>query len=371
MLSILHLAQDWEGYSMSELVDKTSVVRKGEELDQSKLEPYLRETLDLPDGDFRIEQFPGGHSNLTYLVVIGDTEMVLRRPPFGSTVKSAHDMSREYRVTKALSPVYAPAPKPLLFCDDHDIMGADFYAMERIRGLVLRKDKPEGLELNEAQVRASCVAMAENLADLHANDWKAVGLESLQKKDGSFMRRQVEGWAKRYEGSKTHDLPQVDEVLKWCIDRIPEDSGAVVIHNDYKFDNVIVDTEDISKIIGVLDWEMSTIGDPLFDLGCALSYWTNPDEPEGLSTTNCFIQSLPGSITREEFVQIYSARAGRDVTNMNYQLVFQIIKLAVVLQQIYYRYHHGKTTDERFAGLGEAVKLLAMRAGVFIESGGI
>ena len=356
---------------MGDILDKTAAVREGEELDQDKLEPYLRAELNLHDGEFAIEQFPGGHSNLTYLVTIGDTEMVLRRPPFGSTVKAAHDMSREYRVMNALHPVYGPAPKPLLFCEDHEIMGADFYAMERLRGVVMRKDKPEGLELSESEVRAICVATAENLADLHAIDWKAVGLDSLQKKEGSFMQRQVEGWARRYDASKTDDLPLVDEVLKWCLDRIPEDSGAVIVHNDYKFDNMMMDPDDLSKIIGVFDWEMSTIGDPLFDLGCALSYWTNPDEPQGLSTTNCFIQSMPGSITREEFANIYAKKTGRDISNINYHFVFQIIKLAVVLQQIYFRYKTGKTSDPRFAGLGEGVALLAMRAKMFIDSGGI
>lgn len=356
---------------MSDFLDKTAEVREGEQLDQSKLEPYLREQLGLTSGEFSIRQFPGGHSNLTYLVNIGDAEMVLRRPPFGSKVKAAHDMSREYRVTSALHPVYPPAPKPLVFCDDPEIMGADFYAMERVKGLVMRKDAPAGFSATEEQVRGACVAMAENLATLHAVDWKAVGLDSLQKKEGSFMRRQVEGWARRYEGSKTHELPEVESVLKWCLEHIPEDSGAVVVHNDYKFDNVMVDVNDITKIVGVLDWEMSTIGDPLFDLGCALSYWMNPDEPEGLSTTNCFLQKMPGSITRDEFVEIYSAKSGRDVGNMNYHFVFQIIKLAVVLQQIYYRYHHGMTDDERFAGMIEGVKMLSIRASMFIDTGGI
>jgi aminoglycoside phosphotransferase (APT) family kinase protein len=356
---------------MSDLIDDSATIRKGEELDLEILEPYLRTELNLKDGDFVVEQFPGGHSNLTYLVKIGYREMVLRRPPFGSKVKAAHDMSREYRVLSALSPVYAPSPKPLIFCDDQSVMGADFYAMERITGQILRKDKPTDFNPSPDQVRASGVNMAKNLAGLHAVDWKAAGLESLQKKDSSFMRRQVEGWARRYDGSKTHDLPAVDKVLKWCIDNIPEDSGAVVIHNDYKYDNMIMDSNDFTQIIGVLDWEMSTIGDPLFDLGCALSYWTNPDEPAELSTTNCFIQSMPGSITRDEFAKVYGDETGLDVSNMNYYFVFSIIKLAVVLQQIYYRYHHGMTTDERFAGMIEAVKLLSMRADMYIEKGGI
>jgi aminoglycoside phosphotransferase (APT) family kinase protein len=354
---------------MSEVVDQAVGVRAGEELNQTALEPFLREKLGLNEGEFVLTQFPGGHSNLTYLAKIGDTEMVLRRPPFGSKVKSAHDMNREFTILSKLHPVYSPAPKPLVFCDDQDIIGCDFYVMERLKGMILRNARPDGYSPAPDTVTKTCIAMARNLADLHLVDWRAIGLDTLQKKEGSFMQRQVDGWTKRYAGSKTHDLPLIDQVLLWCNEQIPEDSGAVLIHNDYKFDNTILDSNDSSHIIGVLDWEMSTIGDPLFDLGVALSYWVNPDEPDGISTTQCFIYKEPGSITRQQFAESYGERTGFDVSNMNYYYVFAMIKLAVVLQQIYYRYHHGLTTDERFSGLINGVKLLAERSAVFIDRG--
>jgi aminoglycoside phosphotransferase (APT) family kinase protein len=354
---------------MSEVVDSAVEVRAGEELNQATLEPFLRDQLRLQDGEFKLTQFPGGHSNLTYLIKIGETEMVLRRPPFGSTVKSAHDMNREYTILSKLNPVYSPAPRPLLFCDDQEVIGCDFYVMERLKGMILRGTRPDGYEPSKSLVTSTCVAMAHNLGDLHRVDWSSIGLEALQKKEGSFMQRQVDGWTKRYAGSKTHDLPLIDQVLSWCNERIPEDSGAVLIHNDYKFDNVVLNSEDSSQIIGVLDWEMSTIGDPLFDLGVALGYWVNPDEPEGISTTQSFIYKEPGSISRQQFAEKYGERTGYDVSNMNYYYVFAMIKLAVVLQQIYYRYHHGLTSDERFSGLINGVKLLAERSAVFIDRG--
>jgi aminoglycoside phosphotransferase (APT) family kinase protein len=355
---------------MSEISNDTAAIREGEELDQAKLEPFLRDSLNLPDGEYEIEQFPGGHSNLTYVVKIGDTEMVVRRPPFGSTVKAAHDMSREYRILTALHPVYSPAPKPLVFCEDHSILGADFYAMERIDGLVMRKVTPSDIEFTPDLVREVCVNSAKNLAALHSIDWREVGLESLQRKNSTFVCRQVEGWAKRYEASKTHDFKEVEEVLQWCLANIPPDSGEVMIHNDYKFDNMLQDRNDISKIVGLLDWEMSTIGDPLFDLGCALSYWTNPEDydPE---RTGCFIHGLPGAITREEFAAIYGDAMGLDVSNMNYYYVFAAVKLAVINQQIYFRYHTGLTKDERFAKMPPGIENLGKRAASFIESGGI
>jgi len=356
---------------MQDLNDTAVDMRKGEELSLQKLEPYLRDGLSMPEGELSIRQFPGGHSNLTYLVTVGEKEFVLRRPPFGSKVKAAHDMHREYRVLSALNPVYSPAPKPALFCEDHDIMGADFYLMERAEGIILRSKHPEGFNPTSNQVRETCISMITNLAILHSIDWKAIGLESLQRTEGSFMGRQVNGWAKRYEGSKTNDLPEVEHALRWCIEHIPEDSGAVMIHNDYKFDNVVLDPTDMTKIIGILDWEMSTIGDPLFDLGVMLSYWTNPDEPQGLMSTGCFLHTLPGAITRTESVNIYAEITGRDVSSANYHLVFATIKLAVVLQQIYYRYDQGLTQDKRFSTMINGVELLGKRAARFIEQGTI
>ena len=352
-----------------QLEDKTAPIREGEELDVAKLEPYLRKELNRPDGAFALEQFPGGHSNLTYMAKLGDLEMVIRRPPFGSKVKSAHDMGREYTVLSHIHDIYGPAPEPLLYCEDESVIGAKFYAMERIRGVIFRAVKPNGLDLTPETVRGACIGLAENLADLHALDWKKAGLDGLRK-DGSFVERQVLGWIKRYAGSQTDDIPNLDRAFAWCKEHLPAETGACLIHNDYKFDNVILDGQDITKVIGVLDWEMATIGDPLMDLGTSIGYWENPGE-EGISTSRCFLMKEPGSITRKEFVEAYANRTGRDVPDLHWYYVFAIAKLAVILQQIYYRYHQGLTKDERFAPMIEMVKLLGEKAARVIDEDSI
>ncbi|MEX2015471.1 MAG: phosphotransferase family protein [Candidatus Hydrogenedentales bacterium] len=355
---------------MAELLDRTAPVRAGEELDLEKLEPYLRQELSVPNGPFEVEQFPGGHSNLTYFVRLGDLEMVLRRPPFGSKVKAAHDMGREYTILSHIHDRYAPAPRPLLLCEDESILGAKFYAMERIRGVILRARKPAGFEIDRDTVRGCCRTLMNNLADLHAVDWEAAGL-GIMRKEGSFIERQVLGWEKRWDGSKTHDLPRVPAVFAWCKENMPPDVGAVLIHNDYKFDNIVLDPNDLTKIIGVLDWEMSTIGDPLFDLGVTLGYWIDPDERDLVSTSRCFLTDEPGSMSRKELAAIYGERTGRDITNLHWYYVFALIKLAVVLQQIYYRYHHGLTKDERFAGMITGVEALAEQSAAAIVRGSV
>jgi aminoglycoside phosphotransferase (APT) family kinase protein len=364
-----------ECMTASSLLDQTAPVRVGEELDAARLEPYLRDTLGITSdalgitgGGFAIEQFPGGHSNLTYAIRIGAEEFVLRRPPFGSTVKSAHDMGREYTILSRIHDVYGPAPEPLVYCEDESIIGAKFYLMRRLRGIIFRARKPEGLSLTAGDVRAACRGLMENLADMHAIDWKKAGLDVLRK-EGEFVARQVEGWSRRYDGSQTDDIPNVTDVFAWCKQHTPADCDAVLIHNDYKFDNIILDANDFSKVVGVLDWEMATIGDPLFDLGVALGYWVNPDERDEVGTSRCFLTEEPGSMTRSELAGIYAARSGRNVDNLHWYYVFALIKLAVVLQQIYYRYYHGHTNDERFAPMIDSVRALAQQAANAIERG--
>jgi len=356
---------------MTKLADTTAAIREGEELDIARLEPYLRRELDISGGEFAVEQFPGGHSNLTYLVRLGGKELVLRRPPFGTKVKSAHDMGREYTILSRLHPVYPPAPRALVFCEDESVIGAKFYAMERIKGVILRQQKPEGFNPGPDEVRKICRGLAQNLATLHAVDWKSVGLDVLQKKEGSFVQRQVDGWIRRFADSKTEELPVLDQAFAWCKEHMPADVDAVLIHNDYKFDNVILDPNDLSRVIGVLDWEMSTIGDPLFDLGVTLGYWMNPDEPMEMGSSSSFLTRMPGAITRKEFAEAYAEKSGRDVSDMHWYYAFAIAKLAVVLQQIYYRYHHGHTKDERFAGMNQGVAMLAMRAQMVIDKGSL
>jgi aminoglycoside phosphotransferase (APT) family kinase protein len=337
--------------------DQTTAVRPGEELDLAKLEPFLRQHVPCETGPLVIRQYPSGHSNLTYSLQLGSHELVLRRPPFGSKVKTAHDMGREYRVLSKLHAHYPPAPQVLLFCEDDSVLGAPFYLMKPIHGVILRRDVPPGLDFSSGVARRVSESFLDNLALLHSLDYSAIGLAELGKPQG-YLERQVRGWIERYHGSKTHDIPEVETISNWIQQHMPAPSGAALIHNDYKYDNVVFDANDLTKIIGVLDWEMCTIGDPLTDLGSALAYWVDAnDSPEILETrwgpTNC-----PGSLTRAQLVERYAQKTGRDVSQMPFYLVFARFKIAVIVQQIYYRYHQGLTHDERFATMPQLVKVL-------------
>ncbi|MEJ7729045.1 MAG: phosphotransferase family protein [Polyangiaceae bacterium] len=350
-------------------LDAARAVRGGEEIDAGVLRAFLLERAPelLDQGSatvLAIEQFPSGHSNLTYLVRAGAREMVLRRPPFGSKVKSAHDMGREVRVLSGLSRVYPPAPRPLVHCEDADVLGAPFYLMDRIRGIVLRKKAPPGLPLSPALMRDLGESFVDNLVALHAVDPAAAGLADLGKPQG-YVERQVSGWTKRWHDSKTEDVPHIDEIAAWLAARIPRDggaSGAVIIHNDYKYDNIVLDPGDPTRIIGVLDWEMATLGDPLMDLGTAISYWVEDGDAEALKAFGFGPTHLPGNPTRTEIVARYADRSGRVVGDMVFYFCFALFKTAVVAQQIYYRYQQGLTRDERFAAMIFGVRLLGQMA---------
>lgn len=334
---------------MTSWIDEARPVRAGEMPDTARLESWLRDAVPGLDGNLEINQFPSGYSNLTYLLCVGNRDLVLRRPPVGSKVKAAHDMAREFRVLEALHPVYHAAPRPLACCDDPDVIGAPFYVMERIRGVILRGRKPEGFTAAPELVRRCCDALIENLVRLHQVDYEAIGLGDLRR-EGQFTRRQVKGWIDRYRASQTDDIPAVDDLAAWLDKYCPDDVGAVFIHNDYKFDNMVLDPEDMTRIIGVLDWEMCTIGDPLMDLGVALSYWNEPRDMN-LGIVPCFLTLEPGALTRQQVAEAYAEHAGRDIENILFYYVFGLFKLAVIAQQIYYRYKQGLTRDERFAPL--------------------
>jgi aminoglycoside phosphotransferase (APT) family kinase protein len=340
--------------------DSAAEIRAGEELDLARLDPFLRSHFPADQGPLVVKQFPRGHSNLTYFVSLGDREMVLRRPPFGSKVKSAHDMGREYRVLSKLHSVY-PAPKALLYCDDTSILGAPFYLMERIQGIILRRELPPGLQITPETVRQLSESFIDNLARLHGLDYAAIGLADLGKPEG-YLERQVRGWIERYYGSKTHDLPEVERISAWLKEHLPPQSGATLIHNDYKYDNMALDPTDITQVKGVLDWEMCTIGDPLSDLGTAIAYWVESGDPAELQTIHWGPTALPGSLGRSQLIQRYAEKTGRDVSRMVFYYVFALFKTAVITQQIYYRYHHGLTKDARFAALLDVTKVLLRTA---------
>jgi len=331
-------------------------VRAGEELDLVRLQPFLRERFG-DNGSVSVEQYPSGHSNLTYLVRVGKREVVLRRPPFGSNVRSAHDMAREYRVLSKLHTAYPAAPKALLYCDDLSILCAPFYLMEPIRGVIVRREPPLDVPFPPETAQRLSEAFLDNLARLHRLDYAAIGLADLGKPQG-YLQRQVKGWIERYRNSKTHDFPEVERISAWLTERMPVSHETALIHNDYKYDNVVLDPGDATKIVGVLDWEMCTLGDPLTDLGTALAYWTDPQDPEELREIRSAPTTLPGTLTRAELVARYAVGTGRDPGDMIFYLTFARFKVAVIIQQIYYRYAQGLTHDARFAAMPKRIHIL-------------
>lgn len=342
------------------VIDQTRPVREGEELDTAVVGEFLRGIVG-GDGKVEIEQFPGGHSNLTYLIRYGGSELVLRRPPFGSKVKSAHDMGREYRVLSKLSAAYDKAPAPIAHCTDTDVIGAEFYVMERIRGVVIRKNPPPGVELDPKTATALCEVLVDTLAELHGLDYEAIGLADLGRPAG-YVERQVTGWTKRYTGSQTDDIAEIERVATWLADNLPTDSRASLIHNDFKFDNLVLDPEDLTRVIGILDWEMSTLGDPLMDLGTSLAYWVQADDAAPLQEFRFGPTNYPGMLTRSQVVDRYRQASGRDITSVLFYYCFGLFKSAVVAQQIYYRFKQGLTKDPRFAQMILGVRLLSNMA---------
>ncbi len=347
--------------------DNAVAVRAGEELDLARLSAYLSGHFGGP-GPLTVEQFPSGHSNLTYRVTWSGREFVLRRPPFGSQVKSAHDMGREYRVLSKLHEAYNVAPGVILYCDDLSVLDASFYLMEPIRGVILRRELPPGLLLSPVVARQLSEAFLDNLVRLHAVEYDKIGLGDLGKPQG-YLERQVKGWIERYHNSATHDLSEVERISAWLTQHIPASSDATLIHNDYKYDNVVLDSNDITKIVGVLDWEMCTLGDPLSDLGTTLAYWTDPDDPKELQEICAAPTTIPGTLTRAELAKRYAEATGRDIHDMVFYLAFARFKVAVIVQQIYYRYAQGLTRDERFATMPDRIAVL-MRASLHCAESG-
>jgi aminoglycoside phosphotransferase (APT) family kinase protein len=335
----------------------TRPVRTSENLDWQRLAEYLRTNLAIGDDEMQVEQFPGGHSNLTYLLRFGDHEMVLRRPPFGPVPPRAHDMARESRVLSAVHPHFPLAPKPYLLCEDTSIIGSVFYVMERRRGITIRTDEPAPIAGDEELRRRISGSVIDTLADLHAIDVVANGLDALGKPAG-FVARQIRGWIERWHGSKTSDIPEMEALASGLEAHTPADvERPSLVHGDYKLDNVMLDAARPDRLVGVFDWEMSAVGDPLVDVGILLAYWVHVtsvnDAAVGTVTTR------PGWFGREEILDRYAARSHRALDAIALYEVFAVFKLAVVIQQIYARYVRGQTDDPRFAPLGERVTSLA------------
>ena len=330
------------------MTDQPAAIRPGEELDTTNLAAFLREHGIVVSGELEVGQFPGGFSNLTYLLRWGARELVLRRPPFGANIKGGHDMGREFRVLRALASAYDKAPRALAYSDDPAILGAPFYLMERVRGVILRAAPPVGTHLDAETLRRVGVAAIDALAELHALDYNAAGLRELGKPEG-YTARQVAGWAKRYHAARTDDCPNLAPLAEWLAANAPATHGAALIHNDFKHDNLVLDPGDLARIVAVLDWEMATIGDPLTDLGTTLAYWSQPGDPAPLRSAG--ITWLPGNLSRQQVVERYAARSGRDVGAVAFYYAYGLFKNAVIALQIYARFRQGHTRDPRFAGL--------------------
>jgi aminoglycoside phosphotransferase (APT) family kinase protein len=346
-------------------------VREDEEFDRGKVEAYLRERIEgLPEGELEVRQFPSGASNLTYLLKIGPWEGVLRRPPLGPIPPKAHDMGRESRVLSRIHDYFPLAPEPYFFIEDESVIGAPFYVMERRKGVVIDDSFPEGIKPNPELCRALSETVVETLVRLHAVDIEEAGLGDLGRPEG-FLGRQVKGWIGRYDKAKTEEIDQVAPLTKWLSENVPESPAPTIVHNDYKLNNLLLNPDDLTEVRAVLDWEMTTIGDPLFDLGNSLSYWTQPDDPDDLKEVlPTVVCSGPKFLTREEFVDLYAEKSGRNLSDIHFYLVLGYFRLAVIVQQIYLRWHRGQTRDERFAAFGPRVRGLIEHAHDLAGRGG-
>ncbi len=337
-------------------------MREGEDFDLAATERYMREHIEnLPEGELEVRQFPSGASNLTYLVKIGDWEGVLRRPPVGPVPPKAHDMGRESRLLIKLHEAFPLAPKPYFFCEDESVIGAPFYVMERRKGVIVDDSFPEGVEPTEELRRGMSRMVVDTLVELHAVDWQKAGLGELGRPEG-FLERQVKGWIGRYDKAKTEEIEEVDPLTEWIQKNIPESPPATIVHNDYKLNNLLLNPEDLTEVRAVLDWEMTTIGDPLFDLAVSLSYWVEAGDSQELKEVLPTVADTPGFMTRNEFIEYYAQKSGRDLSDIHWYLVFGYFKLAAILQQIYARWHNGQTKDGRFANFNERVKNVIVHA---------
>lgn len=338
-------------------LDIPAEVRAGEELPSDSLRAHLEAAGLGTGGALHVRQFPRGFSNLTYLLEWGDRQMVLRRPPYGVSKGSAHDMAREFRILTALSAAGYSVPRPLHYSEDERVLGAPFYVMERVAGVILRDRPPAGLSLDASTMRRLSEAFIDALAELHALDYRAAGLAELGRPEG-YVTRQVAGWTRRWQAARTGEQTDVEALAAWLAAHVPPERGVALIHNDFKYDNLVLDPGDLSRIVAVLDWEMATVGDPLMDLGTSLAYWVEATDPPEIRALGIGITALSGNLTRAELVARYAERTGRPVPDVAFYHAFGLFKVAVIAQQIFARYVRGFTRDARFARLDRVVAAL-------------
>ncbi|MES2684778.1 MAG: phosphotransferase family protein [Pseudomonadota bacterium] len=344
------------------LLDAPGAVRDENAFDPAVILPFLKSQIsDLPDGPLALQQFSGGASNLTYLLTVGGREMILRRPPPGTKAKSAHDMGREFRIMQRLQ-AHFPCPRPLAYSEDESLIGSPFYVMEKLAGVILRRDPPKGLSYSPEQAAELCQNLFDTQIQLHLIDYKAAGLDDLGKPEG-YVGRQIKGWCERFEKAWTDDVPRCESIMAWLKAEQPADCPrSALIHNDYRFDNVVLSPADNMSIIGVLDWEMATLGDPLMDLGSSLAYWVEPGDEPRMQTLRMQPSQLAGMMTRQQIVEYYSKKTGIEVSNPDYYYVFGLFRLGVIAQQIYYRWKMGQNKNPRLQMFGMFVTVLSQVA---------
>jgi aminoglycoside phosphotransferase (APT) family kinase protein len=343
------------------LDDDTIPVRPDERFDEARAADYLRHRLAGADRPLTVRQFGGGAANLTYLLDYGRHQYVLRRPPLGPVAPTSHDMGREFRVLSVLHQAFPFAPRAFLFCSDPDVIGAPFLVMERRRGVVVRRSlPPQFSHLPDAPGRMS-QALVDALADFHAVDYQALGLERLGKPAG-FIDRQIEGWYKRWHKAKVVDLPEMEALYEWLKDNRPPEGSPTLVHNDFKLDNVMLQPADPGRLVAVFDWDMCTLGDPLNDLGALLAYWTEPSDPAYFQATSMMPTGDDRFLTRTELVERYAQRSGRDVSYVGFYHALGLYRLTGIIAQIYIRYARGQTQDRRFLAFGERIPLIAKAA---------
>ena len=332
-------------------------VRKGEELPAVKLKQFLQENhlIGSIESELFVKQFTHGYSNLTYLLSIENKEYVLRKPPIGA-IKRGHDMSREFKVQSAVKKEFSKVPKMFAYTDNAAVLGSEFYIMEKVEGIILNFKEAKKRDIPANDYKTIANAWLDTFTELHQLDYDAIGLTNLGKPEG-YVERQVTNWGKQYLKAATKDVPSAEKVMQWMQENQPKNYQHCLIHNDYKYDNVVFKDNSWKEITAVLDWEMATLGDPLMDLGTSLGYWT-------LASDHDFVkQGIPsptifeGNPMRSEIVASYAKKSGRDIHNMVFYYVFGLFKIAVIAQQIYYRYSKGLTSDPRFANLDKAAEL--------------
>jgi len=354
-------------------LDVPGDVRREDVFDEGALANFIARAFPGTGGTpaISVSQFGAGHSNLTYLVTFGGREMVLRRAPRGVEVKSAHDMRREFNVLSSLAPVYSKAPKALAFCDDSSVIGAAFYLMERVAGPILRSSTPPpGVGLPPERMRALSEALVDGLAELHALDVSAGPLAALGKPEG-YAARQVSSWTERWSRAKTEEAEQLDAAAAWLAADLPATGRPALLHNDNKYDNLVLDAADPTRIGAVLDWEMATLGDPVLDLGTTLGYWIDPDDAPEVKALPFGATLIPGNLTRAGVAERWAARTGRDASAVLFAYVYGLFKIAVIAQQIYRRFTLGHTQDPRFGALIHGVRILGRQSARALEAGRI